>query len=101
MLIERGKTMKTHYLIYVYRGEIKIRQCKRTGRSFEPIENTGKIKYYHTNLPDGPMILQHGKIYCETLGDVPECVRIMKNHYKDRVLQLERSVLLGKMVIND
>lgn len=95
--------MKTYYLIYVYRGEIKIRQCKRAKVNynvFEPIENIGKIRYYHTNLPESPMILQHGKIYCETLGDVPECVRIMKSHYKDRVLQLERSVLLGKMVID-
>lgn len=91
---------KTYYLIYVYRGEIRTRECRRSSvckRSFEPLDSTMKYKY--TNIPDSPKVLQYGKIYCETLGAVPDCVRIIKEHYKDRVLQLERSILLGKQVI--
>ena len=96
--------MKTYYLIYVYRGEIRIKKCERSTAckySFKPIDPPENRKYYlYTNIPEEPMVLQHGKIYCETLGNVPECVRIMKNHYKDRVLQLERGVELGRMVTN-
>ena len=47
--------MKTYYLIYVYRGEIKVRQCKRAkvnNNVFEPIEFTKH--YYYTNLPESP-----------------------------------------------
>lgn len=93
--------MKTYYLVYVYRGEIKIKHCKRNanGRSFEPILK--EKYYYYTQIPESPMVLQHGKIYCETLGGVPECVRIIKEHYKDRVLQLERSIELGRLVIGE
>ncbi len=93
--------MKTYYLIYVYRGQIKIRYCKKSayGHSFEPIPK--EKHYYYTQIPESPMLLQHGKIYCETLGSVPECVRIIKAHYKDRVLQLERSIELGRLVIGE
>lgn len=91
--------MKTYYLIYVYRGEIKMRECRRSSLNRHVFEPVNSNKYYHTSIPDLPEVLQHGKIYCETLDSVPDCVKIIKEHYKDRVLQLEKSILLGKQVI--
>jgi hypothetical protein len=92
--------MKTYYLIYVYRGEIKIRECRRcqlNSRLFEPVNSIGYYKY--TNIPESPKILQHGKIYCETKGDIPDCISKIKVHYKDRILLLEKSIRYGKLVL--
>ena len=94
--------MKTYYLIYVYRGEIKIRECRRcelNRKLFEPINTQGCYKY--TNIPESPMVLMHGKIYCEVKGDIPECVRRIKSHYADRALRLERSIELARMVLQN
>lgn len=95
--------MKIYYLIYVYRGEIKIRRCERSTSckySFKQIDPPKNRKHYlYTNIPESPMVVMHGKIYCESIGDVPECVRQIKKHYKDRELSLERSLELARMVI--
>lgn len=99
-----GRSMNSlYYLVYVHRGEIKIRRCRRSllcHTCFIPVEGTTKYRQ-HTQIPDNLLQFQHGKIYCEKLEDLDFCINIIKEHYKDRVLLLERSLNHSRSVIGE
>lgn len=65
------------YLIYYYRGEIKVKEGYM-GNNFYPLDK----KYpYHTGVPHKPMIVNSkGKIWAKQKDDIPRAKELLKDY---------------------
>lgn len=67
------------YRVYWYKGEVVVRKGKiGAGRNFVPDDNP---KTYLTQNPTVPMKIEHGKVYCCDVEDIPKAIEMVKRHH--------------------
>lgn len=89
--------MQTKYLVYVFKGEIRVKECigNEVSKILTLKENPQK---YYTKIPGKEKTYQYGKLWCYNKSDIPYCIAVIKRHYQDRLATLEHQAELSKKI---
>ena len=69
------------YLLYFWHGILKIKHGKM-GNNFIPDEGSYP---WHTQIPEQPLTVEHGKIWCEDEFNIPYAASILIDHHEKYV----------------
>ena len=74
------------YLLYFYRGTLKLKHGKMVISSFVSDEVND---YRHTMIPKQPLTVEHGKIWCESELEIPLAATILLAHREKYVKEMQ------------
>lgn len=83
------------YLVYAWRGQIKVRAGKVLA-SFYPIDKTGRtVSYWLTKIPRSYMeVNSYGKVLCRSEEEIPQAVEMVRKYHESRkAAVIERDVV--------
>ena len=104
-------TYPKRWLVYVYRGNIVIKEGVIYNNpelvfphySFYPYDYFDKsYRYSYTQLSEKPLTLGCGKVWCESAEDIDKAIAIIKQHYTIRkeLLENDNAIERADKVIN-
>ena len=77
------------YLVYRYKGQIKVKKGYDGRRVFYPASN---VSVYQTGIPEEYMkVSSKGKVLVKDENDIPKAIQILKDHYSKKLDDVEHA----------